>query len=439
MFFVRAFEFLGSVRARFYNFLAIRVKSCEYIEYERPQILMKFGRITRVVSDFMHMLLKRYHEKANCHFQFSTVRRNVMKILIFNHFFLSISLHELPRTGVLSISVVSFREKRLEQERTLLAQQMAGLEEELCKRTSELQTTRAEASARALLTDTRLQQREEELRIANEAVAQLRESAGNTQRRCDELAQKLEEQRSHELAMHASYREEVGAQTRLADLYKGMADEANSKAEEFSEAVKELQTLLEQATEQYGTLESEHAQLKLQHDDTIAENTKRIEELTTELDRANELLKSIKQERLDQAVEQLAPTAAIASRVLKKGLSLTQIYTQLVDATNELAMERDENERLKSQMDVILRELEEKAPALQQEREEYELAMENNTALTSQLEEIHAENHRLREAADESSRIAKHHTRENQRLKSELADLARQVSVLLCFFDLLHF
>lgn len=308
---------------------------------------------------------------------------------------------------------------------------MASLEEELSKRTAELQTTRAESSARALLTNTRLQQRDEELRIANEAVAQLREAVGNSVRRSNELAQKLEEQRSHELSMHSSYREEVGAQTRLADLYKGMADESNAKAEEFSEAVKELQSLLEQATEQYGALESEYGQLKQQHEETIAEDTARIQELEKELDRANELLKNIKQERLDQAVEQLAPTAAIASRVLKKGLSLTQIYTQLVDATNELALEREENERMKSQMDVILRELEEKAPTLQQQREELELALENNATLATQLEEINAENNRLREAADEFDRIAKHHTRENMRLKSELADLARQVCFLL--------
>lgn len=188
-----------------------------------------------------------------------------------------------------------FREKRLEQERTLLSQQMAGLEEELAKRMSELQATRAEASARALLTDTRLTQRDEELRIANEAAVQLRESYTSLQRRCDELAQKLEEQRTHEISMHASYREEIGAQTRLADLYKGMADEANAKAEEFSNAVKELQELLEHATEQYGTLETTHNQFQLQHKQDLDEKEQKIEELSNELNHANELLKNIKQ------------------------------------------------------------------------------------------------------------------------------------------------
>nr|XP_050852779.1 nucleoprotein TPR-like isoform X1 [Vespula vulgaris] len=326
---------------------------------------------------------------------------------------------------------LDFKEKRLEQERTLLSQQIVGLEEELSKRTSELQATRAEASARALLTDTRLSQRDEELRIANESSAQLRESYSSLQRRCEELSQKLEEQRTHEISMHGSYREEIGAQTRLADLYKGMADEANAKAEEFINAVKELQELLEHATEQFGQLETKHNQLQLQHNQELQEKEQQVIELTKELENANELLKNIKQERLDQAVEQLAPTAAIASRILKKGLSLTQIYTQLVEATNELTTEREENERLKSQMDVILRELEDKAPVLQQQREDYETATSHVTTLTARLDELLAENHRLQEIADEANRITKHHTKENQRLKSELADLARQVCFLL--------
>ncbi|XP_014606517.1 PREDICTED: nucleoprotein TPR-like [Polistes canadensis] len=326
---------------------------------------------------------------------------------------------------------LDFKEKRLEQERTLFSQQIAGLEEELSKRTTELQATRAEASARTLLTDTRLSQRDEELRIANESAAQLRESHSSLQRRCEELSQKLEEQRTHEISIHASYREEIGAQTRLADLYKGMADEANAKAEEFINAVKELQELLEHATEQFGELETKHNQLQLQHNQDLQEKEQQITELTKELENANELLKNIKQERLDQAVEQLAPTAAVASRILKKGLSLTQIYTQLVDAINELTTEREENERLKSQMDVILRELEDKAPVLQQQREDYEAATNHVATLTAQLDELLAENHRLQESTDEANRVSKHYTKENQRLKSELADLARQVCYLL--------
>ena len=308
---------------------------------------------------------------------------------------------------------------------------MAGLEEELAKRTAELQATRSEASSRSLLIDTRLSQREEELNIAIKTANQLRDAQTVLQGRCDELAQKLEEQRNHELSMHASYREEVTAQTRLAELYKSMAEDTNAKAEEYTNAVKELQELVDHATEQYGILESKHNQVLQEHEQENTEKDQKINELTTELEHANELLKALKQERLDQAVEQLAPTAAVTSRVLKKGLSLTQIYTQLVEATNELAMEREENEKLKAHMDDILREIEEKAPILQQQREDYEAALDNVTTLSSRLDELLAENNRLQEQADEANRVVNIHTRENQTLKTQLSDLARQVCFLL--------
>ncbi|XP_015115459.1 nucleoprotein TPR-like [Diachasma alloeum] len=324
-----------------------------------------------------------------------------------------------------------YKEKRLEQERSLITQQMSSLEIELAKKTSELQATRSEASARSLLTETRLSQLEEELRISNDTLIQLREVNANFQKRCDELTQKLEEQRNHELSMHSSYREEIGAQTRLADLYKGMAEEANAKAEEYTNAVKELQTIVEQATEQYGSLETEFAQFRLEHDEILLVKTTRIEELSGELEKANELLGSLKQERLDQAVEQLAPTAAITSRILKKGLSLTQIYTKLVDTVNELTVEKEENDKLKAQMEVILKEIEDKAPVLQRQRIDYEAAVANVETLSSRLDELLMENTRLQETADEATRISSHQSRENQRLKTELADLARQVCYLL--------
>ncbi|XP_012263360.2 nucleoprotein TPR isoform X2 [Athalia rosae] len=326
---------------------------------------------------------------------------------------------------------LDYKEKRLEKEQVLLSQQLANLEAELAKRISELQNLRAESSSKSLLIETQLVQRNEELRIANDEITKLQESKALISKRCEEIAQKLEDQRNHELSMHASYQEEVNAQTRLAEIYKRMADEVNAKAEEFSSAVKELQSLLEQATEQYGLLETQHNDLQVRLEEEVSQKSQIIEELTKELDRANDLLKEAKQERLDNAVEQLAPTAAVASRLLRKDLSLTQIYTQLVDATNELSIEKEENERLKSQMNVILRELEDKAPLLQQQREDYEAAVANVTTLTTRLDDLVTENHRLREATDEASCIANHHTRENKRLRTEMADLGRQVCFLL--------
>lgn len=190
---------------------------------------------------------------------------------------------------------LNFREKHFEREREFLFQKVSILEEELCKRTAETQNSRSESSARLLLLQTRLSQCEEELKITNDHIVEVRESNSKLQHRCEELTQKLEDQRNHELTMHASYREEVIAQTRLSDLYKGMADEANLKANEYSEAIKELQSLIEHATDQYGLLEAKHNNNIDLFTQKIAEKEEKINELNKELNITNELLKSVKQ------------------------------------------------------------------------------------------------------------------------------------------------
>lgn len=198
---------------------------------------------------------------------------------------------------------IFFREKRFEQERILLSQQIANLDEALAKKTNDLQMARSESSARILVFQTKLVQCEEELKICNESIAHLQESNSMFQRRSEELNKKLDEQRNQELAMHSSYREEISAQTRLADLYKGMMEEANSKANDYSNAVKDLQNLLEHATEQYGILESKYKQSLLDHNQEIVIKQSKIDELTKELNYANDLIKTIKQGSYDNTYD----------------------------------------------------------------------------------------------------------------------------------------
>lgn len=130
---------------------------------------------------------------------------------------------------------------------------------------------------------------------------------------------------------------------------------------------------------------------------------------------------------MDDFVEKLAPTAAATSKILKEGMTLTQIYTQYNKVCKELDEKRRENEALETQMTRILEEMQEKAPMIQQNREDYERAMENNSVLAAQIDQLMVDNSSLLEKVSSVERLAKHHEREAQRLKSEHTDLGRQV------------
>ncbi|KAI5645397.1 TPR/MLP1/MLP2-like protein domain-containing protein [Phthorimaea operculella] len=326
---------------------------------------------------------------------------------------------------------LQYREKRIEQERTLLNSQIAGLTEEVNRLTSELQTLRLNNTSRLVNLETQLAEKAEELKAANETIAQLNETKKNLNNRIENLSQRLAEQREIENKMTENYKKELDAKSKLADLFKSMHDDAEAKTMELTDGIQELQKLLNEATEKYGELETKYKQAEIDHEEILEKKNEIVASLKGELEHANDLLKAANAHNLDMALSDLAPSAATASKLLKSGMSLTQIYSQLVKTSEELAQEKEENRRLNITINTIVQELEEKAPLLQKQKSEYEEALESNTALTQQIESLLIECNRLRDDYNEASKIANHYNRENGRLKGELADLGRQVCFLL--------
>ncbi|XP_041986202.1 nucleoprotein TPR isoform X2 [Aricia agestis] len=326
---------------------------------------------------------------------------------------------------------LQYREKRLDQERVLLNSQIAGLTEEVNRLTTELQTMRLNNTSRLVGLETQLAEKIEELNAANDTIAQLNETKKNLNNRAENLTQRLLEQREVENKMSENYKKELDAKTKLADLFKTMHDDAEAKTTELSEGITELQKLLNEATEKYGELETKYKQAEQDQEELLEKKNEIISSLKNELEHANDLLKAATQQNLDMALGDLAPSAATASKLLKSGMSLTQIYSQLVKVTDELSQEKEENRRLNITINKIVQELEEKVPLLQKQKAEYVEAMESNAALTQQIDSLVIECNRLRDDYNESSKIANHFTRENSRLKGELADLGRQVCFLL--------
>jgi nucleoprotein TPR len=151
--------------------------------------------------------------------------------------------------------------------------------------------------------------------------------------------------------------------------------------------------------------------------------------LKDELKNANDLLRVSQEENLDNAVEKLAPTAAATSRMLKTGMSLTELYSRFVHATEEVQLEKKENARLSLQMNTILQEIEEKAPIMKKQQIEYKNAMQANAELTQQLESMIQERVNLRQDYNDTSSKIGYYEREISKLKAERGDLGRQVSL----------
>ena len=76
-----------------------------------------------------------------------------------------------------------------------------------------------------------------------------------------------------------------------------------------------------------------------------------------------------------------------------------------------------------------MQELNDKTPALQQLRRDYDTALQNNTQLSQKLNGMFEECESLRLESEDSVKQAKIKERENQRLRQLTADLGRQVKV----------
>lgn len=63
---------------------------------------------------------------------------------------------------------------------------------------------------------------------------------------------------------------------------------------------------------------------------------------------------SILIENLENAIEAVSPAAAATSRLLKSGLTLTQIYSQYASVSEQLLLEKEENRKLNLYITTIL-------------------------------------------------------------------------------------
>lgn len=248
----------------------------------------------------------------------------------------------------------------------------------------------------------------------------------------ERLIVKLKDAQDLELKLEENYRQELKSQKRIADLYKDSSDEAGKKVEELEDAVSNLQDLLKMATDRYGELETKFHNAGKSFQEEVTKRDESITSLTKELDHANELLTNIRRQGMtDEMITSLSPAAAAACSLLKNSRSLTEIYSKHQNLNTELIIAREENEKLNNYIQEILQDVESRAPALKEQQEDYERALETVMALTSQLDLAMESETTAKEECALAKKTLGALERENRRLKVQLNDSACQIKSLL--------
>ncbi|XP_072429724.1 nucleoprotein TPR-like isoform X6 [Chiloscyllium punctatum] len=330
---------------------------------------------------------------------------------------------------------VKYREKRLEQEKELLTNQNSWLNAELKTKTDELLELRREKSNEILELRCSLETKKDEMCSMDEQMQTLKVTKENFEKQIEELMSKLKESKEQSAVMDERFRNELNAHVKLSNLYKGSADDAEAKATELTRAVEELHSLLKQANEAHKITEDQLIEVDASKTRIVAELNEKINQLEKELENANHLLSATKRKGVatlsEEELSAMSPTAAAVAKIVKPGMKLTELYNGYVEAQDQLLLAKQENKRVSKYLAEIVKEVEMKAPLLRRQREEYQRVQKAVPHLSAKLEDAMKEIRRLQKDTDQANKHSSLLTRENQRLKMQVADLSQQNRTLL--------
>ncbi|ODN06320.1 Nucleoprotein TPR [Orchesella cincta] len=327
---------------------------------------------------------------------------------------------------------LEYKGKELEREKEWVGKQVQMLNDELEKKNSEIIATQREFSIKHLHLQTELSEKNEQIKISELQLANCQKANEAQEKHIEHLITKLKDSEDIETKMQENYRQELSAQRKIADLYKESSEEASKKVEELEDAVSSLQDLLKNATSKYGELETKFAKVGKSFQDEIAEKHEQIAKIQKELENANKLIESFQSKGLtNEMIQSLSPAAAAATNMLKNSKSLTQIYSEYHDLCDEVIIKKQEINKLNQMVKELLQEIETQGPELEREKLKNQTNLEKLEIMQNQLDLALRDSEKSKAETSHANRSLGAMERENNRLRSQLNDLAMQVRSLL--------
>jgi len=326
---------------------------------------------------------------------------------------------------------------QLEQEKELMDKHNKWLTEELSTKTDALLNERAASSEELLAVKTQLASVEQRAAKLAETESGLRKSLQAKEDEVTQSAEKLLDIQKASRSQIEQLEEQLTTTKKLADLYKEELEERSSKCVEYQGVLKEMKEQFEQSA----------AKLSEDNKGLLDEKLALEKELGTMKEELSKSVEEARAARSDAATKPLvamttaegtpiksllhvSPMAAAAS-LMKEGKSLTEIYTEHEKLTQELQDERRERRRLEQFLDDVLVELEQKAPEIRHQQEEYQRMLAAHNSVLAKLQESDEHARRLATNNADLERQSRRDRAEVKNMEAQATDLAHQVAILL--------
>ncbi|XP_034141349.1 nucleoprotein TPR isoform X3 [Drosophila guanche] len=323
------------------------------------------------------------------------------------------------------------KEQRIESERLMLQNEIQLLNSDLNRNNSELQNIRRENSINTMQLENSLREKCDALQIVQAEHAQAVETIGQLNDKIAELTNNAYKQSMATEQYVAALKNELDAKNKLYEIFKSTESQQAMGQEELLRGIGELREMLKLSNEENEKLQAELSATKVQHDSELAERASTIEELRKEISEANKLLTQTRDRGLEEAIFKMSPSAAVASRVINPNFTITELYAKYVKALDDLELMNLDNSKLKLHVASILKEVEERAPEIEQQRMDFENLKEAYDQIIPERDALLEKKQWLEESLERANFDVKSVTKKNDLLERSAKDLGRQVCTLL--------
>ncbi|BHF71940.1 hypothetical protein SprV_0401500200 [Sparganum proliferum] len=308
----------------------------------------------------------------------------------------------------------TLRGKKAEEGMEAIRKHNAWLEEQLNEANDKLLSIRRDNTEKCLALESELSTRKTEFENSQATILKLEDLVKQLTESNEDHIEKLKQRTDELINLEQLHANELSAQKRLTDLYKEQATEAEKKVEQMQKAVASMQELLKAGHEHVLQLQSEKEALLSafteEKDDLLEKNNA----LTLELNSAKEIVEKFRIQGLSEdELRKLNPAVATTIASLKRGRSLTQIYSDYVQVVEERDMLRLDKERLTEHQEAFI-----KSKSRVEELEHEFSVLQNDCK-------------ELRENCEDYKRRSGYFQRQNLRLKQSCRDMSTQVKTLI--------
>ncbi|KAL6196869.1 hypothetical protein ACLB2K_032482 [Fragaria x ananassa] len=342
----------------------------------------------------------------------------------------------------------------LSQEKELIERHNVWLNDELAAKVDSLiKLRRAHADIEAEMSF-KLSDVERKFNDCSSSLNWNKERVRELEAKVTSLQEELRSSKDNAAANEERSNAELSTMNKLVELYKESSEEWSKKAGELEGVIKALETHLSQVENDYKERLEREVSARSQFEKGAADLKTKLEKCEAEIEtsrKANELsllpldssgremwLNSLKPADIAEVNGAVVPKipvgvsgTALAASLLRDGWSLAKMYAKYQEAVDAMRHEQLGRKESETILQRVLYEIEEKAEMIMEERAEHERMAEAYSMINQKLQDSVSEQEYLQRLITELKADLRRHERDYSFAQKEIADLQREVTVLL--------